>query len=440
MKKRFLLGICIFLLTPFALQAQYLRSSYFMEGSSTRMQLNPALYPQRGYINLPVIGSLSAEVSTNSLGYQDVIDIFDSGDDFYNNDKFFNRLKPVNDLNVSINTDIISFGFHKGKGFWSFNVGARVDLDASIPKSMFDYLRAIDADDFNWGSGKEFEVLNEKVRLNSYTEIGAGYSRIINQRLTVGGKVKLLLGVGNIDLKINRLYMSGKEDGLDSEFQLNADAEMVASVKGLDLEKNEEGYINDMDYNSFGIAGYGAGIDLGASYQLLKNLTFSAAILDLGFISWGKSNTQVATSNKEQVINKDNYEETPDVLDLELYGLKQQENESRSTSLSPTLVLGGEYDICNNKLGLGILSTTRFGQLKNYSELTLSATYRPNTLINTTLSYSMIQGGETFGIAFKLGPVMLGTDYMFLGNNSKHVNAFVGVSIPLGRKSKQYTL
>ena len=225
--------------------------------------------------------------------------------------------------------------------------------------------------------------------------------------------------------------MSGKGTGYDSEFQLKADAYMEASAKGLELEE-ENGYITDLDYNSFGISGYGAGLDLGASYQIMKNLNVSAAILDLGFISWGKSNSQVAESDKNTTINRDNYSD--DVLDFDLFGLKKKENKSRTTSLSPTMVIGGEYGLLNNKLGLGLLSTTRFGQLKTYSELTFSANYRPNTLINTTLSYSMLQGGETFGIAFKIGPLMLGTDYMYFGNNSKHVNAFIGLSIPLGKK------
>ena len=34
--------------------AQFLRTSYFMEGSHYRQQLNPALTPGRGYLNLPV--------------------------------------------------------------------------------------------------------------------------------------------------------------------------------------------------------------------------------------------------------------------------------------------------------------------------------------------------------------------------------------------------
>lgn len=213
MRKLLLLGICISLLVPTAMQAQYLRSSYFMEGSSTRMQLNPASQPKRGYINLPVIGSLAAEVSSNSLGIQDVIDVFDSDGEFYNNDKFYNRLKGMNELNISLNTDVISFGFYKGKNFWSFNVGARVDVDATIPKEMFRYLRETDLDNFSWGGQQSFNIQNEKLRLNSYIEVGAGYSRAINERLTIGGKAKLLLGAGNINLKINQLYISGKEAG-----------------------------------------------------------------------------------------------------------------------------------------------------------------------------------------------------------------------------------
>lgn len=54
--------LSVVLLLCFSLsgQAQFLRTSYFMEGSNQRMQLNPALMPGRGYLNIPVIGSLNA--------------------------------------------------------------------------------------------------------------------------------------------------------------------------------------------------------------------------------------------------------------------------------------------------------------------------------------------------------------------------------------------
>ena len=62
--------LSVVLLLCFSLsgQAQFLRTSYFMEGSSQRMQLNPALMPGRGYLNIPAIGSLNATVNSSSWG------------------------------------------------------------------------------------------------------------------------------------------------------------------------------------------------------------------------------------------------------------------------------------------------------------------------------------------------------------------------------------
>ena len=83
--------------------AQFLRTSYFMEGTHYRQQLNPALTPGRGYINLPVIGAFNASVSSKSFGYQDIMDIVDSSSDsdFFTSDKFMNKLKDDNQLNMN---------------------------------------------------------------------------------------------------------------------------------------------------------------------------------------------------------------------------------------------------------------------------------------------------------------------------------------------------
>ncbi len=150
--------LSVVLLLCFSLsgQAQFLRTSYFMEGSNQRMELNPALMPGRGYLNIPVIGSLNATVNSSSLGYRDIMDIIENSDDsdyFMSND-FMNRLDATNNLNVNLSTDILSAGWYKGKNFWSVNVGARVDLGAQIPKSMFSFLHDIDQDGFSWNNSK----------------------------------------------------------------------------------------------------------------------------------------------------------------------------------------------------------------------------------------------------------------------------------------------
>lgn len=114
MSKKSFLVICGLAL-GMSVNAQYLRTSYFMEGTSSRLQLNPGLQPTRGYFNFPVIGSFNVGASSNVLGVEDIKDILDSGDNLFENDKLYDRLKDENRLNVNLNTDILSFGWYKGK-------------------------------------------------------------------------------------------------------------------------------------------------------------------------------------------------------------------------------------------------------------------------------------------------------------------------------------
>ena len=415
--------------------SQYLRNSYFMEGTSARMNLNPALVPSRGYINLPVIGAFGLEVNSSSLGAQDVIDVIENGDgEFYANDVFLQKLDPENTLAMKINTDLLSFGWHKDKSFISFGVGAKVNIDAQIPKSMFQYLYDMENEMFT--GNRKYDITNEKLNLEAYTEVAFGYARQINDRLTIGGKAKMLLGIANINLNVNRLgidaYIPDNYQTVSNAYSdITTDVELGLSGKGIELELNKNGYIEDVNFDKYGIGGYGAAFDFGLSFDLTEHLTLSASVVDLGFISWSESASKVYTSNDH--IRNDDITNT-DIFDFERFGLKEGVSEQRKTKLYPTMVLGGEYSFLNDKIGLGVLSTTRFGEIEKYSELTAMATFRPTTLLNLAVSYSLLQGSDTFGLALKLGPLMVGTDYMFLSENTKQVNAYFGLSIPLARK------
>lgn len=499
-------SLCVMLVCTCNVNAQFLRTSYFMEDSHYRMQLNPALTPSRGYFNIPVIGSVSATVGSTSLDYKDVIDIIDNGDDFYTNPKFLNRLKDKNHMNVNLSTEILSAGWFKGKNFWSFNVGVRTDIGASLTKSMFTFLNEMDALEDSWRSSA-YDISGQKLDINAYTEVGFGYAREINKRLSVGVKVKGLLGIGNMNLRLNEVrmnanlpsdaridqYMNMTINDVNTEAKVNAlrneingyhaklavDARLESSFKGLNLvEEKDRNYISDIDFDSddLGIAGYGLGIDLGASYKLMDNLTVSASVLDLGFISWSKKSTQIANARASGIdikgstytqgiptdpaiivanpqatleivqANADRLQNDAqeyldrigggDVLDYEMLQLRTEEStKSRKSSLASTVVVGAEYGLLNNKLGLGLLSTTRFMKPQTFSEITLSANYRPKSWVNMAVSYSIIQSaGKSFGLGLKLGPVFLGTDYMYLGKETKTISGFVGVSVPIGKR------
>lgn len=375
---------------------------------------------------------------------------------------------------------------------------SRTDIGANLTKNMFTFLNEMETVEENWRNSN-YDISGQQLNINAYTEIGLGLSRQINSRLTVGARVKALLGIGNMELKLNRVAMSAN---LPSDQQINqwssesywnsmtpsqaaqaaqelkdkfnnyhanltVGAELKSSFKGLELQEEEgKDYVTDFDFDSgkLGIAGYGFGIDLGASYKILDNLTVSASVLDLGFISWSKSSTKIASANPDPidikgstyanmvdpnnpntVMNAVNQLQNDaqgymdrvtngDVLDYDMLQLEVSDaKESRKSRLASILVLGAEYGFFNNKLAVGVLSTTRFVQPDALTELTFSANYRPKSWFNVALSYSAIQSaGKSFGLGLKLGPLFVGTDYMFLGKNSNSVNGFVGVSIPLG--------
>ncbi len=429
-----LLSVAMLCLPMFA-HAQYLRNSYFMDGSSARMALNPALVPSRGYINLPVVGAFGVEMNSSSLGVQDVIDIIeDENDTFYATDAFMHKLNAENSLAIKMNTDLLSFGWHKNKSFISFGVGAKTNIDAQIPKSMFQYLYDMENELFT--GSRKYDIRNEQLNVQAYTEVALGYARQIGDRLTIGGKAKVLMGVANLNLNVHKLgidaYIPDSYQTVANSYaDISTDVEFGLSGKGVELELDENGYIEDVNFDKFGIGGYGAAVDFGLSFNLTDHLTLSASVVDLGFISWDESSSKVYVSKGN--IHMDDITDT-EILDFETFGLKEGVSESRKTKLAPTMVFGGEYSFLNNKIGLGILSTTRFGEIENYSELTAMATIRPSTLLNLAVSYSLLQGSDTFGLALKLGPLMVGTDYMFLSDNTKQVNAYFGLSIPLAKK------
>ena len=442
--------------------AQFLRTSYFMEGTHYRQQLNPALAPGRGYLNLPVIGTFNASVNSSTLGYQDVMDIIDNseGGDFFKSDAFINKLDNLNNLNVNLSTDILSAGWYKGKNFWSFNIGLRNDIGASIPKGMFEFMREMDGlsayDNLERLSNINQKVGHQSLEINSYAEVGVGLARNITERLTVGARVKALLGVGNLKLDINNItvnsnlsgYNTGDLNDLNGRAEIRVDATLENSSKLIELSE-DDGVIDEIEFGTFGLAGYGLGIDLGASYKLMDKLTLSASLLDLGFMKWSKNNTSVAKATANQSYDltnsSDRYEfvdkvASGEVLNFDMLNmtLDKSAQKDRSTSLTSTLVLGAEYELLGDLLAVGALYTGRFAKPETLNELTLSANIRPKNNLNLALSYSLWQGsGKTFGVAAKLGPIFVGTDYMFFGKDTKNLNAYIGFSLPLNKQKKE---
>ena len=449
--------------------AQYLRTSYFMDSSPYRLQLNPALPPDRGFVLLPAVGHVNASLHTNSLGFNDVVDMVENTTDadYFTSVEFMDKLNEVNTATINMGTDALAVGWWHGKSFMSINFGFKVNGDARVPKEYFAFLRDMKGLESNDYSNYVRDIRNQELNINAYTEVGFGYSRCIGDRVNLGGRVKALFGLGNLRVKMHDAVIKTNVEGLSPDFcwtdpdpaqlasvqgtaSFDVHADMECSFQGLELPTNASGYIDDIDFDSkkMGVAGYGAAVDLGVAVQVTDAFSLSAAMTDLGFINWSRKSTTIAHSNTEgMTFSSDNpagMGEFVDAVgsaqvlnyDLLRFDIDETADKSRRTSLASTLAVGGDFKLADDKLKLGVLYTNRFSEFENEYDLTFSANYHPVSLLDLALSYSPIMcGGKSFGVALKLGPLFVGTDYMYLGKNNRCSNVLVGLSIPLGRKS-----
>lgn len=454
MKKLYLLALAGLLSVFLPAQAQQLRTAYFLDGTPARMALNPALRPMRGYVNIPGVGALNVAYGTNTLTLDKLLyprngKLVTFLDESVPASEFLGSLKNDNRLNADIDLSILGFGFYSGKGFWSFDLGLRNSVSGNLPKEIFQFLKE--------GSsleGRRYHIEDLDIDVTSYLQASLGYSRPINDRLTVGGKIKFLAGIAQGRMEYNQLDLTMT----DQQWAVEADGQFNLILKGVDIadkEGEEEGKhildLGSLDFGTPGPAGYGFGIDLGAEYRLLPNLRLSAAIIDLGMIRWNAKNGVGGRSvasyyfNGFDIVNGVDQSTTSSAKFDDFTRFERSDAESTTTTLKTTFVLGGEYSILQDKIGFGLLFTSQKRAFDFLTEVTVSANFRPLYWFSASLSYSLVNSKfNTYGLALNFHPswinFFIGTDYMpthvtkqFMPIKQKRMDVYFGLSIPVGK-------
>lgn len=451
-------------------QAQISKTAYFIENATHRYLLNPALQPSRGYVSVPALGSVNLNFSSNAINAKNMFRPYGPHNALvlflhpsFSAQELLSPLKSQNKINTRVDLSLLSSGFYTKAGYFNIDISLRAMQHSNIPKTLFEFAK-VGIPEGAASHTYTFSDLNIQAR--SYVDISTGYSKALNDNLTVGARFKFLLGVGDTRIHYNSITANLS----DEQWNMQVDGYADATMAGLyPTYSPKDGYIDGVSYDGsdFKIAGFGSGIDLGVVYSLkditgfglLDNLTLSAAANDLGFIRWKKQHTTKAlgTGNFDfdgfQLDFSDD-SDIPSVSDqmndiedrfLEMLHLKQQAAKARTTALQATLNLGAEYALFENKLGVGLLSSTRIGHHNSFSELTLSGNYRPLSWLALSLSYGFVHSRfQTFGWAINMSPswinFFIASDYMVTKVGKPFVpltnslDLQFGLSVPLTRK------
>ena len=389
-----------------SLSSQQVNTLYFMENVPVRSSLNPAFQPLSNfYLGFPVLGYSQFNLGNNSITLQDVVYNDANGKPITflhpngNKQNFYNALKPTTGINGDFQVNLLEFGFRTGKSYWNFSIKEKIDGQIGIPSDILKLLFFGTPElDNNF-----FDFRSLGLQATAYTEAGLGFSRVLNEKFTVGAKLKFLYGNANVS-------------AVNENFTLNAGIEEWALKGNGSINYSSPIDLNGNSFQTFDPAlptsildyvkpsGLGAGFDLGFTYKPIKNLTLSAALTDFGMIRWNKNLKKIGyevdykfTGLDSLNINSNtDFNAIADSLFNSIQSSFKDSVETLSskynTNTSPKINVGVEYSLLNNKLSLGLLSRTIFQNKTPYQEFTASINGRPVNWFNMSLSYSIMNG------------------------------------------------
>jgi hypothetical protein len=420
---------------------------YNMNVVPQRTYLNPAFKPATGkiVIGLPVLSSEYLNISNSGFKYSDVIRHRSDDSLYVDFDNLLNKLATNNYLSVAYRPDIFSFGIKVEKTYISFNVTEKVDFRFRYPKNFMEFV---------WkGNGALLDKeLNFNFGLNfsHYREYALGAARGINDKLSVGVKLKYLYGMENLYTKKSDITLTTASD----DYEITAKANIEINSSGLAEDSTNSGF-SFSDY-AFKRKNQGAGVDLGAVYKATEKFTLSASILDLGFIKWNNAPTNYVSHDANshfkyngfelnQLINSDssNSKDIGKVLGDSLSKIFKIDtlHQGYTTKLSTQVYLGANYNITEK----GTAGVILYGQVFDQSVhpgIAFSYNHKLFNWLSLSASYSAYNrsfGNLGVGAAFTGGPVQLYivTDNVFgmiLPQHAKNIQLHFGINLLFGRK------
>ena len=459
MKKIFSILAVVVAAATFAESASaQLRSSYFMNGSIQRYEMNAALSPERGYLAIPVVGSLQTSLETNYLSAENFFFPNGSGNGVVtymhksvSAEQFLAKLPDVNHMSLGLNTQILGMGNYFKGGFWSLGLRLRSETDIDVPKDFFALTKTL--------SQGSYDISGMGIESNNFLEASLGYTFPVQDVFTLGFRAKVLLGLARVSAKIDRLDV---EIGQES-YRTDMAGSLEATVAGYNFDSFEGvvnmsevvGHVTNFEnFDPSNITSVGFAVDAGIEWTFKdEQIRLSAAVNDLGFNAWNANSTLCATI--------DNVAFAFEGYDFENNNVKFEspENITMQTALAPTdgrislhtsFVVGCEYNIANDLIGLGVLWNTKHYENRKWNSIGGSVTLRPTKWLTASANYTLINSLGIVGAAVNfhssLANIFVGADYIAtkygtaqggaipIPLNQNSVNLSVGVAIPLGMR------
>ncbi len=433
----------------------------FTKGIPQSTQVNAAFRPvNKWYLSMPALGSLQFSGANSGFSWSDVVR---SGTGLQADslvidlDYAASQMQQNNLLAADASFQLLGFGFAVKKMFFTFDINHKFKAKMNYPLSLMDIRYG------NWNYEKNVPISHSfsdmYVNALDYTEIALGASRIINDKLTVGMRLKYIIGVGNVQSEYVNLNIETFDDG---SMTLTSDASFRTNIP-LEVTYDEEGYVDDFEVSDdadetlLSTNNTGWGVDLGATYKLTDKLTLGAALNDIGYIKWKNDPSRLYMDGVFEYDGLDvsgkltGDEGDQDYLDDLMDDLGDSLRISHGggaykTGLMGNMTLSADYQLkkwCN----VGLVNKNYWVDGKWVPQVTLGAGAQAGRILSASITYSYMKNAPMnlgAGMALNLGPLQIyavsdNLNSALKPSKAKYVNARLGINFVFNGKREKVT-
>ncbi len=259
--------------------AQYDLGFYSLRSVPQTNTSNPAFIPDYQYhFGAPAISSVYGGFGTNGARYNQIFKATAGDSIGINPSGILGNIKSSNNINAHSTQQWLNGGM-KWKDFY-FTASV-----SDITESNIIYSDKLVQLGLNGNADFIGETINLDplaIKMIHYREYAVGAAWNFNDQLNFGAKAKMLFGKS----AVNSEKMDFELTTIDDYYNLDVKTNFLINTS-ITANKYEEGDVSWSEYAFYG-SNIGFGLDLGATYKLDELWSFSASVLDIGYIQFDR--------------------------------------------------------------------------------------------------------------------------------------------------------
>ena len=296
--KKYILFLILAITTSINAQQQL---SFSFGEIPQNLMLNPGAETNfKSHYGIPVFSNF--QLTIGNTGFQ-MGDLFsnDSRDFNLKFEEVLNKIDSDDYININTVIEVLSAGFRiDDKTYVSFGFYEELDIITYLPKDISELVYYGNEPFLN----RPFSVSEIVMKADILGVLHAGVSRKVDEKLTIGGRVKIYSSSLNVETNNN----SGSITTTTNNINISR-----LTLQNLDAEIRTSGIADSNDVFSNTLLGgnLGLGFDVGLTYHFSPQLEFTGSIIDIGFIKHSK-NIRNFTAKGNYILDGINFEYNSD--------------------------------------------------------------------------------------------------------------------------------